>query len=87
MFRAFLGFMIAVLAAGILLILYTYVFIGLYQHTSPTLIGTAIAAVLVGAGYLYVRWLNSKKASEPKTLAGKWLESRKQRICPVVEFE
>ncbi len=87
--RAFLGFLIAWLVGLAGVVLYIYTVQGLYHHTVGTLIGTAIAAALIVGVIFYNRWLNGKYATttEAKTLAGKWLGARKERICPVVEFE
>ncbi len=80
-------------AVGILFCLsmlgYTIFYKGLFQNTTPTLIIAAVIGVVVGAVYLYTRWLNGSKLQpeEPTTLVGKYLSASKQKVCPLVDFE
>jgi hypothetical protein len=49
------------------------------------------ALLLLACPISYVTWLNHQRhpwepVKEPKTLVGKWLQARKQRVCPMIEF-
>lgn len=84
MARLVIAFILVALAGGVV---FGLGYKCLYQHPLGTLevlgIMTAIAAAIV----FYTRWLDSKRASEPTSLLGKWMQARKQKVCPVVEFD
>ncbi len=64
---------------------YALFYMALWQHTRATLIGAGAMAAVIGILYLYARWLVGKK-KEPTTLAGKWVQARKEKVCPMVSF-
>lgn len=81
----------AALALGILgSIVYAIYCVAIHFLLVVELIGIilVVLVVLILPGF-YIYWLNSRPNiynPEPKTLVGKWLQARKQRVCPMVEF-
>jgi len=81
---AMIIFTIGVVLALLGLILYK----GFWLNTGTAFAVTGIAALVIGAIYLYNRWLNgSPKPKQEPTLASSWMQARKENVCPLVEFE
>lgn len=55
-----------------------------HTGTMAKIIGSIVCAIVPVA--LYMKWINRSHSEEPKTLIGKWFQARKQKVCPLVEF-
>lgn len=78
-FVCMVGITLAVIGYGV-------IYEGFILHTKITFAATGVIVLLVTSVGAYFYWLNHK-GDEPKTLVGKWVAARKQRVCPVVEFD
>lgn len=91
-FKAMIGF---VLASMIGFFIWSFYGLGKVIYDNPKVllvllgaigVSVAITALIMGAGWLYMKWLGSDGTKESTTLIGKWFQARKQKVCPLVKF-
>jgi hypothetical protein len=71
------------------IVMYGYLYNGLYLHTVKTLIGTLIVVAIFTVIILIVGrhdFFPKKYNDRPPSLFKQWLSAKKQRICPLIEF-
>jgi hypothetical protein len=79
----FLGSMVLFL---VLALLYAIFVQGFYYHTGLSFIILGAIVAVIGGTLGYAWWADSREYREPG-LVGQWVSAKKQKICPLVEFE
>lgn len=86
--RGFLYIVMAIMViAAFFVVGYAFIYKCLIQNTFITLTICGVLLGIVGIIVLYIMWLKRDRGyRKPKTLVGKWVQARKQQVCPLVEF-
>lgn len=89
-YYAMLGSMIAAIVVfGLYAVTYFLIYQAFCLHTKITLIAAGALIVVFTMVVSYAYWFSSdtRLKAEPNTLLGKWLSAKKQKVCPLVEFD
>lgn len=75
--------------SGCVFLAYMLIWKALIPHFGTTLLVVGVIAAVIIAIGLYSRWLNGKRQydQEPRTLVGQYLNAKKEKVCPLVEFD
>ena len=81
-----LGFMLAVIACAVS---YQVFYVGFWQHTKIAFIWLGVFVLVIGLIIGAVWWAEERKYRDKKEpgLFGKWIKAKKEKVCPLVEFE